>query len=394
MKITEIETFAIILPIKRPHKIWSGKIAGRPHVIIKVKTDSGIEGLGECPPSITWGKAWNEHYGESIGTVISIIHDFLEPAIRGMDPLNIGGMVKRMDEVVNGHPYAKSAIDFALYDITGKHLNVPAYVLLGGCFREKIPIAHSIGLMPPEEAASVASGAVKEGIKTIKIKVSAPGRDPDLDVEQVRVVREAVGDKIDITIDGNQGWDTDVGLAVKTIKKMEKYDILFVEQPVKGLRAMAKVAARIDIPLMADELAWTSQDVLDIVEHKAAEIISLYTTKPGGMYKCKKMAAVAEAAGLACNVNGGGEFGVGNATHLHMVASTESVTHANVFPVTTIKGKEQTKVARVVYLDDIIKDPFKYEDGCLIVPKKPGLGVELDEEKVEKYRVSIEEAYK
>jgi muconate cycloisomerase len=396
MKITDIETFLIGLPIRRPHEQWYGKVTGKPHMIIKVKTDSEIEGIGEClAMSITGGrKAWGEHYGRSIGIITNVIHDFLEPAIKGMDPLNIGEVVRRMDEVVNGHPYAKSAIDSALYDIAGRYLQVPAYILLGGCIREKIPLAHSIGLMSPEKAASEASEAVQEGVKTIKLKVSAPGRHPEMDIEQVRAVREAVGDKIDITIDVNQGWGTDVGMAIKTIKKMEKYDLLFVEQPVQGLRAMAKIAAKVDTPLMADELAWTPQDVLDIVEHKAAEIITLYVAKPGGLYKCKKMAAVAEAAGLASNVNGGIEFGVGNAANLHLASSTESVTHANVIPVTNIKGKEQTKSANLYYLDDIIRNPFQYEDGCLIVPKKPGLGVEIDEEKMAKYRVPMDEAYK
>jgi muconate cycloisomerase len=290
-----------------------------------------------------------------------------------------------MDKAVVGHPYAKAAVDMAIYDIVGKHLNVPVYDLLGGCFKDKIPIANSIGIMEKEMAVKEAKEVVDEGVKTIKIKVFMPGRDPEADVEIVRVVRDAVGDKIDITIDANQGWSTQV--AIKTIKKMEKYNLRFVEQPVRGLRNMARVVAEVETPIMADESAWTQYDILEIADKKAADMISLYTTKPGGLFNAKKAASVAETAGLPCNLNGSIETGVGNAANIHLAASTEIVTEACVIPVTTIKGREQAKIANVYYTDDIIKDPFKYEDGCLCVPRKPGLGIELDEEKMLKYGI-------
>jgi len=385
MKITDVETHLVKLPPRRVHKTWLGLGTGN-FVVVKVETDDGIVGLGEAPVLWTWGGSYGVYFGESPRTILGIISDFLAPAIRGEDPFSISTIHERMDRAVVGYPYAKACIDIALYDIVGKHLGVPVYTLLGGCYRKKIPLANSIGLMPVEAAVKEAIEVVKEGIKTIKVKVSAPDRDPELDVQQVRAIREAVGDKIDITIDANQGWSTQV--AIKTIKKMEKYNIRFAEQPTVGLRNMARVAAAVDTPIMADESAWTQYDVLEIAEKKAADIISLYWTKPGGLYRAMKVAAVAETAELPCNVNGSIEMGVGNAANLHLAASAEAVTEACVVPCTTIKGKEQTKIANVYYLDDIIKEPFKYEDGCLIVPSKLGLGIELDEEKMAKYKGS------
>jgi muconate cycloisomerase len=166
---------------------------------------------------------------------------------------------------------------------------------------------------------------------------------------------------------------------------MQEEGIRYAEQPVEGIGRMAQIAKAVDVPIMADESAWTPQDVLEIIERDAADMISLYTTKPGGLFKAKKVAAVAEAAGLPLNVNGSHETGVGNAANLHLVASTAAVTEAGVFPVTTVEGQEPTKMAGKMYLDDIITQPFEYRDGNLVVPSGPGLGIELDEDKVGRY---------
>jgi muconate cycloisomerase len=288
-----------------------------------------------------------------------------------------------MDKAVKGYPYCKAAIDGALYDIVGKALNVPVYQLLGGCFRERVPIAHSLGLMEIEKAVEEARQVKAEGVKTIKLK---GGVDEQRDVELVRQIRKAIGPGTNICVDANQGYPTPKA-AVKVIRAMEEYDLLYMEQPVEGIDRMAEVARRVDTPIMADESAWTPEDALEIAQKKAADVISIYTTKPGGMFKAKKVAAVAEAAGLKCNVNGSVETGVGNAANLHLAASTGVVTLGCVIPVSAPEGKGKG-IAGVYYQDDVIREPFEYADGDIIVPSKPGLGIELDEEKVEYYRIS------
>src|ERR1051325_4450542 len=217
-----------------------------------------------------------------------------------------------MDRAVKGYPYAKAAVDIALYDLAGKALGVPVYDLLGGCYRHRIPVAHSIGLMEIDKAVDEAKQVKSERIKTIKLKV---GQKPERDVELVRRIREAVGGDTLITVDANQGYDSPK-TAINVIRAMEDYAIHFMEQPVEGIDAMAQVATSVNTPIMADESAWTPHDVREIAQKKAAEIISLYTTKPGGLYKAKTVAAVAEAAGLRCNVNGSGETRGGNAANL------------------------------------------------------------------------------
>jgi muconate cycloisomerase len=385
MKIMGVETMVVRMQRRRAHVTAVGKErpAEADHVIAKVKTDEGIVGLGEAPVQKEWGGDHMKYFGESPQTVKHMINDHLIPHIVGEDPFDIARIHTLMDKCVKGHPYAKATIDMALYDIMGKALGIPVYQLLGGCYRREVPLCHSIGIMPTEKAVEEAAETVQDGIKTIKIKV---GYDPESDVERVRRVREAVGDEVNLLIDANRGYATS-RLAIRVIRELEKYNLLYAEQPVEGLAAMAEVATAVDTQIMADESAWTAQDVLQIAQMKAADLISLYVTKPGGLFKAKQVAAVAEAAGLACNVNGSAEFGVANAANIHLVASTKIVTHAGVFPVTTVKGKEQTRLATMHYLDDIIKEPFKFEDGSLIVPDRPGLGVELDEEKVNEYRI-------
>ena len=383
MKITRIETIPIRLPTRRVHQWASLTTPIGVYVIVKLKTDEGLVGLGEAPVLKDWGGDHMKYYGETPKTTVHIINDILAPALKGKDPSQIAALHSLMDQAIKGYPYCKAAIDMALYDVVGKGLKIPAYQLLGGCYRERVTIAHSIGLMEIDKAVEEALQVKDEGIKAIKLK---GGQEPKRDVELVRRIRKAIGTEIQVAVDANQGYPAPK-VAVQVIKAMEEYGIRYMEQPVEGIDAMAQVARRVATPIMADESAWTPQDVLEIVRKRAAEIISLYTTKPGGLFKAKKVAAVAEAGGLQCNVNGSVETGVGNAANLHLAASTAVASLPCVVPVSTPKGKGKKGIAGIYYQDDVIAEPFEYSDGDIVVSSKPGLGVELDEEKLEHYRV-------
>src|ERR1044071_6066597 len=358
MKITKIETIPIRLPTRRVHQWASLTTPIGVYVIIKLYTDEGLIGLGEAPVLKDWGGDHGKYFGETPQTTAHIINDILAPALQGQDPRRIEALHTLMDASVKGYPYAKAAIDMALYDVVGKAINVPAYQLLGGLFRERVGIAHSLGLMEIEKAIEEALQARAEGVKTIKLK---GGVDQKRDVELVRQMRNALGPDVRICVDANQGYPTPKA-AMKIIKAMEEYDLLYMEQPVEGMDGMAEIARRVETPIMADETAWTAQDVVEIAAKKAADLISIYTTKPGGMLKGKKVAAVAEAFGLRCNVNGSVETGVGHAANIHLAASTAAVTFGCVVPVSTPKGKGKKGIAGIYYQDDIIKDAFGYSD--------------------------------
>ena len=384
MKITDIETIPIRLPTRRTHQWASLTTPIGVYVIIKVHTDEGLIGLGEAPVLKDWGGDHGKYYGETQQTTVHIINDILTPALKGHDPREFEAIHALMDKSVKGYPYCKAAIDMSLYDVVGKALNVPAYQLLGGLFRDRVNIAHSLGLMEIGRAVDEALQAQAEGVKTIKLK---GGVEPKRDVELVKQMRNALGPEVNICIDANQGYPT-VKAAVKITKAMQEYDLLYVEQPVEGIDQMAEVTRRVDTPIMADESAWTPQDAIEIVQKRAADLISLYTTKPGGIFNAKKVAAVAEAAGLKCNVNGSVETGVGNAANIHLAASTAVASFACVLPVSTPAGKGKKGIAGNYYQDDLIAEPFAYEDGAIIVSSKPGLGIELDEDKLKHYRLS------
>jgi len=383
MKITRIETIPIRLPTRRVHQWSSLTTPIGVYMIVRVITDEGLTGLGEAPVLKDWGGDHMKYYGETPQTTAHVINDILTPALVGQNPCDFGLIHSVMDLAIKGYPYAKAAIDMALYDLAGKALHTPAYQFLGGCYRKRIPVAHSIGLMEIEKAVEEALQVKAEGIKTVKLK---GGQEPKRDVELVQKVRKALGADIQIVVDANQGYATPK-IAVRAIKAMEEYGIFYMEQPVEGIDAMASVAQSVDTQIMADESAWTPQDVLEIARKKAANIISLYTTKPGGLFKAQKVAAVAEAAGLQCNVNGSVETGVGNAANLHLAASMAIASLACVVPVSTPQGKGGKGVAGIYYTDDLITEPFEYDDGFIVISDRPGLGIELDEEKLARYRI-------
>ncbi len=382
MKITGCEIFLVALPHRR-HHTWASKMTapiGR-HAVVRVDTDEGISGWGEAPAGISWGGPHMRYYGESPKTVQHIINDYLFEAIKDLDPRDIAVVHEAMDKAVKGNPYAKAALDMACYDIAGKAANVPVYQLLGGQFRDRIEVAHSLGIMPVEKCIEEAVTAVEEGAKTLKCKT---GLDPERDVEVVKQLRERLGDAVKIRVDGNEGYKN-VWEAINVTRRQEEYDILLCEQPLMGAKQLAYVAERIDCPVMADESAWTVHDILELHELKAAAYFSCYVTKPGGLYRAKQQADIAEALGLYSDIGGSIESGIGNAANLHLGAATKIATLPSVSPVSKPEGARGPSVAGIYYLDDLITDSFVFEDGCVLVPEGPGLGIEVDMDKINKY---------
>jgi len=382
MRIVDCQIDVVMLPTRRPHK-WTGignNTIGH-YPIVTITTDDGLKGLGEAPVLPTWGGDFGRYFGEDIATTIHVVNDILFPAIRGKDPRKLRELLALLDTVVVGYPYAKAAVDMALHDIIGNAAEKPVYQILGGR-RKGLLLSHSIGLMDADASAKEAKAAVSDGVKAIKIKI---GTGKEHDTEVVGAVRHAIGPSITLGVDANKGYRT-IGDAVETIKAISKYDLLYVEQPVEGIDNLAAVSRAVDVPIIADESAWSLHDVEEIVEKKAARGISVYTTKPGGLLRAKEILDICKENALMCNINGSCETGVGNAANLHLGASSWAVNMPSVVPVTNISGMEQTKVAGVFYTDDIITEPFKYESGYIFPGDGPGLGIELDEDKVERYR--------
>jgi muconate cycloisomerase len=382
-RIASVSTVVVHLPTRREHK-WTGltEPIGR-YILTRMTDEDGRVGWGEAAALKDWGGEFGRYFGESAAIVELVVDRYLAPAVKGADPANIVELHARMDAVIKGYPYAKAAVEFAAYDLAGKRLGVPVHVLLGGCARRQVPVTHSIGLISIDEAEKEAAQVAAEGIRTIKIKI---GGDPRHDVAMVRAVRNAAGPDMDICVDANEGYKTP-GEAVVILREMEKYRLKYAEQPCMGIERIAEVARALDTPVMADESAWNAHDALQIAEQHAIDIVSIYTTKPGGLYRAMEVAAVCRAAGIACNVNGSIETGVGNLANIQFAAAAPAVTLSCVVPVSTPAEYLKGSIAGIYYKDDLIREPMMLVDGAIEVPFAPGMGIDVDETKIEKYRV-------
>lgn len=382
MKITAIETIPFRLPPRRDFR-WAGLEAGvGTFVLVRLHTDDGLVGIGDAAALPDWGGDDQQRGGETARTVQHVVRDLLQPVLLGRDPLQLPALMATCDLIVRGHSYAKTAIEMACLDLSGRAAGVPVYQLLGGLARDRVAVAHMIGLMPLDQAVEEAVAAVEEGVGALQIK---GGVDPNHDVAAVKAIREAVGPEVVLRLDANQGYRT----AKRALTVLARMDgaLDLVEQPVEGLEAMRAVTHRSSVGVIADESCWTATDALRIATDHAADSLSIYLSKAGGLLRAQRVAAVAGAARLSCDVNGSLESGIGNAANLHMALATPEVELASVIPVTAIAEDRRLRVAGTYYDDDIVDRSFEVEAGALLPLQGAGLGVEVDEQKLNRYRI-------
>jgi len=353
-------------------------------VIVRVHTDEDLVGLGEATPLPDWGGDFNRYAGETPRTVTHIVEEILGPVVSGADPFDVEALVTRMDAAVRGHLYAKAAVEMALYDLQGKATGLPVHKLLGGEYRSGVRVAHMIGLMEKDDAVEEALAALEDGCTAFQIKANG---DLTRDASTTRALREAVGPETVLRVDANQGYRR-IGAkeTIRAVRTLEDAGADLVEQPTEGLSEMAAVREAVSITVIADESVWQPRDVIEIAREDAADAVSVYVAKAGGLLRAKKAAGIAEAFGLPCDVNGSLESGVGNAASVHLATACPSISLPCVIPVTTPAGGPDRTTGRY-YADDVVTKPFTYRDGILYAPEGPGLGIELDEEKLEAYRV-------
>jgi muconate cycloisomerase len=370
LKITQVTTIPVEIPINAQRAIRSGRGSHTtsPFLIVQVYTDEGVVGLGEVSCTAAWS-------GEDHFTAARMIDTYLAPQLLGQDPTEIERLTQRMARVIAHNPFTKSAIEMALWDILGKVANLPVYRLLGGAVRDFVTTKFSVSGLEAPRAAEIAAWAVEQGFRTMKVKV---GIQPDEDVDRVYAVRAAVGPDIRLGIDANGGWSPRV--AIQTIPRLYDANIYFAEQPVADLDVawLADVRRNVRVPIMADESVFNLQDAMAVVRAGAADILSVYVGKGGGIGPARKMVAVAEAAGLVCTIGSNLELGVASAAMIHLGMATPTIA-AEEFPCDILTP--------FFYEDDILLDPLPIEGGKARPHNKPGLGVELDPHKIAKYRV-------
>ncbi len=317
MGIERIEVYPVTLRFFEPFRIAPGSSEKSRNIVVKVVTDYGVEGWGEASPS-------RRVTGETVETVLEALSR-IAPRLIGMCPLRIEQNVETMDQVVKGNPAAKAAIDIALHDILGKTAGKPLFMLLGG-YRMQVLTDFTLSIKTPREMAADAVKAVEKGFKALKVKV---GVNPSEDVERIRLVREAVGEDVEIRIDANGGWSPEQ--AVEVLNRVERFNIRFVEQPVpaEDVKGLARVRKDSQIPVMADESVHSPSDAMRLIEEEAVDLINIKLMKSGGILKARKISNVAEAAGIPCMVGCMGESGIGVAAGAHLAAGLRNIVYAD-----------------------------------------------------------------
>lgn len=371
MRITKIEVVPVSVPFIEPYVCSLGAKPVGENILVNVYTDDGLVGIGETCP-------FPGFYPETQEDTIVNLRKYLIPPLIGKDPFDIERIIEIMDKTSWGageaHPIAKAPIDNALYDIMGKKLNIPVYKLLGGRYRNELrSLNFDLSLENPEKMAREAQIAVERGYDTLELKI---GIDPKKDLKRVKVVRDAIGSDVGLRADANGAYN--LTTAMRTLRKMEKYELDFFEQPLPAWdhHGMAQLAQSLDTPICADESAYTPEDVLRLIRMNAADMVCIKIGR-SGLCKAKRIATITETADIPCIVGSMLPLGVGTAAIHHFVTATRNISEAGGVYTTPLDH----------FVDDIVKEPQRPEKGVIRVSEKPGLGVELDQEKIEKYRL-------
>lgn len=324
--------------------------------IVQVETDDGLSGWGEHNVNFL--------EGVSGGRMQEQARDWLI----GRDPRNIAAYHRDCPLETR----LKSGIELALWDLSGKALGVPVAALLGGVLRERVDVAACMGIQSYQRAGEIAAYYVEQGFGTLKTKA---GTDMEEDLEMVRGVRDAVGDKLKLRIDPNRAYSPQQ--AAELCRRLEQYDLEYLEQPIPAepLSDATWLRSQTSVPIALNESVTDPKSVLDILQAEAAAFILPDTHIAGGILPCVTIGRICEAAGLPCIMHCGHDFGPKTAAMVHVAAACAAYSLAN---DTTYFGLE----------DDIITERIEIRNGSIAVTNKPGLGIEGDPERIARYKVA------
>lgn len=372
--IKRIETRFVRIPARTAYQMGameSGAQAAA-SLIVRVETEDGVVGWGETfltpgwyAPDSPLGMAW-------------VIRKVFAPALVGVDVLDLETVEQRMHSGWTlGYLLAKSAVDIAVRDAAARSIGQPVHVLMGGAYRDRFALSAGIGQDTPEEMAKSALAFTARGFRTIKLKIGSPDN-LALDVARIKAVREAIGSDVALRLDANGVFT--VTSAVRLCRQIDQFEIEHIEQPIAqhDFKGMAEIRQAIDIPLMADESAHTAQDVLRIIELRAADVVKLKVSKNGGLGPSRRLADMCRAADIEVTVGNGFNSSILATAELQLACSCAAIKPAGEF------------IGPDKLLDDLCDTPMVIEAGEAVLPKGPGLGITVSEEKLAKYEFSID----
>lgn len=367
LPIADVRVVMADVPVRRPHKMSFTTLEAVNFVFVRLETRDGLVGWGEA--ACLGGPTWSEESAESIAPTIE---RYIAPWLTGRDATGVESLRGEMARRIQGNPFARAAVEMALWDLNGRALGVPVHRLLGGKVRDRVPLSWSLAVASPEDELREAKEKAARGHRIFKIKTAA--RPVHEDVARIRALREGLGPEVRLRVDANQGWDR--ATALRAIRAMEPYDLDFVEQPVPrwDLDGMAQTGRSVNVPVMADESCFTPQDAMAIARLGGVSILGLKLTKSAGLLGSMAIARIAEAAGLGCYVGCMIETSLGTAAYLHVALAAAPVTWGcELFGPLLLTG-------------DVVRKPVEYADGCILALDGPGLGVDVDEAALKEWR--------
>jgi L-alanine-DL-glutamate epimerase-like enolase superfamily enzyme len=366
--VDAIETCEVLVPRSARNRI-STSYAVLPdahHVLVRVRVGD-VVGIGEAPAELWWT-------GEDATSVRNAIERYLAPALLG-GPAEPRAACVRMDAALAANTYAKAALEMALWDAIGRSAGLPLCTLLGGG-PTPVPIKFVMGMITPEEAREESLRGIEQGFSVLKVKV---GGDLHEDVARLEAVLDAAAGAAEVGVDANGGW-TPIE-AQRALPILSGLGIVFLEQPVDRRlpHAMREITARSEIPVVAHESLFTLRDGADAARDPIAHIWALTPSTHGGLVPTLDLLGTARTLGLPCLLGSTVELGVATAFMAHIGAAFETIHRCPV---------PSDVIGPLYHDDDIVTNPVVLTGGFARVPDGPGLGVELDDERVAAHTVS------
>ena len=365
LQIKRVEVFGVAMPLIGTFTSAGISKDTTKCVVIRLTAADGTVGISSIEPSAT---------AKSPGTAAELmvtLRDKVAPAMIGLDATNVHHLIELMDKLTPTQPGAGAAAEMACVDLVARSLGVPIHTYLGGAVHTRLEFNGWIGMLEPEAAAADAQRWLKAGFRSAKIKV---GSGVEADRDRVAAVRDAVGSAMQLRIDANTLYDADTSLEL--CKLVKRFDLQFFEQPAPkdDIAGLARVRRLGGIPVMADESISDHPSLIKVIKADAADFIKFGIKQAGGILRASRMLATAQAAGLPCVIGHG--FGLDPSTLAEIMLSASS---RNV-----VAGLECVGPLKVT--DSVATTRLDISSASIALPDGPGLGIELDEAKLEKYR--------
>ena len=365
--IERIETVIVDLPTIRPHKLAMHTMQHQTLVIIRLHCSDGIQGIGEA--TTIGGLSYGNESPESIKQNID---SHLAPVLVGQDAANINAAMLRLDKIAKGNTFAKSGIESALLDAQGKRLGLPVSELLGGRVRDSLEVAWT--LASGDTAKDIAEAERMLDLRRHRIFKLKIGANPlEQDLRHVVAIKQALGERASVRVDVNQGWDE--SQAIRGCRVLGDNGIDLIEQPIARINrgGQVRLNQRSPAPIMADESIESVEDAFSLAADGAASVFALKIAKNGGPRAVLRTAQIAEAAGIALYGGTMLEGSVGTLASAHAFVTLNKLTWA-----TELFGP-------LLLTEEIVTEAPVYRDFHLEVPRTPGLGLTLDEERVKRF---------